>query len=533
MRKVFATFVFLLLAAMAGLSGCKNKKTTVSNSTYDRPLVFARPSDSIDFDLARAEEGESITIGINFIERLIDFKDGSAELIPSLATSWEISKDGKTYTFHLRSKVVFHDGTPLNADAVVFNVERQWKKDHPAYSFSAPYSYWENMGMDQVLESVRKVDDLTVEFKLKYPFSPFLSAIATPFLSVESPTAILKYGKTIDQHPVGTGPYTLKTWKKDDFMELEAFPDYWGTKPKIKRVIVRVIPDNQVRLLELKKGSVHIMVYPNLSDLADIKNDPNIQVLSQPGLDIGYLAFNLKKPPLDKLEVRQAISMAIDRKRIVDELFQGYASVAKNMLPPTVMGYNSDVPQIKYDVEKAKTLLDKAGIRDLSLELWAMPVARPYNPNAKKMAEFIQADLKRVGINSKIVSYDWGTYLDKIGKGEGQVVIIGWNGDNNDPDNFLFTVWSKESALRTPTNNYAFYMNEDVNNWLKQGRTETKLELRADLYKKVQMQMYKDLPGLPINHSVVVVPIRKEVEGFALMPTGDRRFANVSFRSSP
>ncbi len=524
-------FYGLCFSLLFGSLSCKRSAT--DQNSNEKALVFARPGDSVGFDLAKQEDGESINIGANFFEPLVRFKLGTTEIEPALATSWTISPDGLSYTFDIRQNVKFHDGTSLDADAVVFSVERQFKKDHPAYRSGAPYKYWDAMSMNDILESVKKTGGYQVEFKLKKPNAPFLANLAMPFMSIVSPAAVLKYQNDFDTHPVGTGPYTLKSWKKDHAMELEAFSEYWGESPHIKRVIVRVIPDNQVRLLELRKGSIHIMEYPNPSDIQTVKTDPNVELLTQEGLNIGYLAFNTKKAPFDKMEVRKALSMAIDRKRIIEEIYLGFGTVANNPIPPFVLGYNPHVEYPSYNPEMAKALLTQAGIKGLQLELWAMPVARPYNPNARKMAEFMQADFRRVGVEAKIVSYDWGTYLDKIGNGEHELLLIGWTGDNGDPDNFLYTLWSKDSALAKPTQNYSFYRSDIATSKMKLAQTTAAPQRRAKIYREVLDQMAKDIPVLPIAHSVVVVPIRKEVEGYVINPTGTRWFASVSFKSTP
>ncbi len=531
MKKYFSIGLGILISVIA-VSGCKSKTTTTSSaSTSGSTLVMARAGDSVGLDLARHDDGESLSIGVNILETLVRFKSGTTEIEPSLATAWKISKDGLTYTFDLRKDVQFHDGTPFNADAVVFSFERQMNKNHPAYASGAPYKYWENMGMSSIVKEVKKIDDHQITITLHTPNAPFLANMAMQFMSIVSPTALLKTQKAFDQQPVGTGPFTLKSWKKDDQMELEAFSAYWGEKPKVSRVIIRVIPDAQVRMLELKRGSVHMMTYPNPSDIAQMEQDSNLKVLKSEGLNVGYMAFNMKKPPLDKLEVRQAISHAIDRGRIIKEIFQGMGTQAKNPIPPMLLGYANNVADTQYDPEKAKALLQKAGLKNLpKLQLWAMPVARDYNPNAKKMAEFIQADLQRVGIPTEIVSYDWGTYLDKIGKGEHDLVLIGWTGDNGDPDNFLMTLWSKDSADQVPTNNYAYYRSELVTNWLKEAQRISDLNQRATLYEKVQVQMANDRPMLPIAHSLNVMPVRAEVSGYDIQPVGDRRFAGVSLK---
>ncbi|MDB5038497.1 MAG: peptide/nickel transport system substrate-binding protein [Bacteriovoracaceae bacterium] len=523
-------FALVLIFASLTFVSCKPKHPKSAEGD-SKPLVFARPGDSVGLDMASQDEGEALTIGVNIFETLVEFKSGTAELEPKLAEKWDISPDGKTYTFYLRKNVKFQDGTPMNADAVLFSFERQWKKDHPAYKSGVPYKYWGYLSMDNLLADIKKVDDFTVKIILKKPNAPFLANIAMPFLSIVSPTAVLKFQKQFDQNPVGTGPYRLKSWKRDDSMELEAFENYWGDKPHIKRVIVRVIPDNQVRLLELKRGSIQIMDYPNPSDLDGLKGDKNISMLTREGLNVGYLAFNMKKPPLDRLEVRQAISYAIDRNRILKEIFLNYGALAKNAIPPELLGYDSTVPEVQYNPEKAKALLKKTGLQNIKIDLWAMPVTRPYNPNPRKMAEFIQSDLSKVGIETKIVSFDWGTYLDKAGKGEHEMGLFGWQGDNGDPDNFLYSFYSKDTAMVVPAQNFSFYINDEVTKWLKDAQIVSDTKKRADLYHKVLQKVAVDLPLLPIAHSLLVVLVRNEVEGFVPEPIGaSRRFASVRFK---
>lgn len=525
-RSVETLLLTLLLSlSLLFVGACTKKQATPGEEV----LVFARPGDSVGFDLAAREEGESMNIAINILESLVQFDPETKAPVPQLAESWTISKDHLTYTFQLRKNVKFQDGTDLNADAVVFSIERQMSKDHPAYSTGAPYKYWDSMAMSEIVKSVKKIDEHTVQFQLKQPNAPFLANLTMGFMAIVSPAAVLKYGREFDKNPVGTGPYRLTEWKKDEFLELTAFDQYWGEAPKIKKVRVRVIPDNQVRLLELKKGNVHIMDYPNYSDLPSLKASGDVTLLQQEGMNLGYLALNMTKPPLDRVEVRQAIAMAIDRERIKQQIFQNYAVLAKNPYPPMLMGYNDQVPELKFDPEEAKKLLASTGLKNIQLELWAMPVARPYNPNARKMAEFIQADLKRVGIETKIVSHEWGIYLDKLGRGEHDMALIGWSGDNGDPDNFLFNLFSIEAAEAIPSQNYSFYKNKAFNNLIVRARTETDPKLRAELYGKAQEIIARDRPFVPLVHSLVVVPQRKEVTGYRIYPTGDRKFAQVEF----
>lgn len=530
-KTLVSSLCFLSFAA--SFSACTRQADSESTEVRasEQTLIFGRPGDSVGFDPARNDEGESLNILTNIFENLVGFKLGTTELEPRLATSWTVSDDGKVYRFQLRPEVKFHDGTEFNADAVVFAIERQWKRDHPAYEFMAPYSYWETMAMGDIIESVKALSPLEVEIRLKRPNTPFLANMAMPFMAIPSPTAVMKWKDRFDQNPAGTGPYTLESWRRNEALLLKAFPEYWGEAPHIERVIVRVIPDNQVRVMELKRGGIHIMDYPNLTDVAQLEADPEVQVLKQEGLNVGYISFNMRKKPLDDVRVRKALSMAIDRDRIIKEVFEGYGVKAKNPMPPMIMGYARDVEETELNLEKARALLKEAGVENLKLNLYAMPVARPYMPDAREVAQYVQADLKKIGVDIEIVSFDWGTYLDKIGKGEHDMCIIGWTGDNGDPDNFLFTLWSKDSAQQTPTNNYSFYEDEQVTEWLKRAQIESNPEQRAELYRRAQRKMAEDRPFLPLAHSQVIVPARAEIEGYAVNPMGDRLFANVRFRA--
>ena len=189
------------------------------------------------------------------------------------------------------------------------------------------------------------------------------------------------------------------------------------------------------------------MPYPNPADLEAMKNDPAVKLLAQEGLNVGYLAFNTEKKPFDDRRVRQALNMAVNKQAILDAVFQGAGTMAKNPIPPTIWSYNDNTVDYPYDPEQAKALLKEAGYGDgFETDIWAMPVQRPYNPNARRMAELIQADFEKVGVKANIVSYEWGEYLKRSKQGEHQTVLLGWTGDNGDPDNFLYVLLGCEAA---------------------------------------------------------------------------------------
>ncbi|MEZ5450623.1 MAG: ABC transporter substrate-binding protein [Thiolinea sp.] len=302
--------------------------------------------------------------------------------------------------------------------------------------------YFEGMSMPDLLKSVDKVDDYTVKLVLNRPEAPMMANLAMDFASImsaEYADAMMKADKpeTIDNEPIGTGPFQLVAYQKDSMIRYKANPDYWGGKPALDNLVFAITPDNAVRWQKLQAGECHHMAYPNPADIKAMEENPDINMLTQEGLNVGYFAFNTEKKPFDDVRVRKALSMAINKAAILEAVYQGAGKVAKNPIPPTMWSYNDAVQDDPYDVEAAKKLLEEAGVKDLKTNIWAMPVQRPYNPNARRMAEMIQADWKAVGVDAEIVTYEWAEYLERSKKGEHDTVLLGWTGDNGDPDNFL------------------------------------------------------------------------------------------------
>ena len=228
--------------------------TADADSHKGGTFIFGRGGDSVGLDPALEEDGESFKVCDNIYDTLVQYKDGSTELEPALAESWESSEDGLIWTFHLRKGVKFHDGTPFNADAVLFSLNRQHVESHPFHKVSGSYVYWVATGLAEKVNKITAVDDFTVQISLKSAYAPFIYTIAiTPF-SIVSPTAVKKWGDLYFNYPVGTGPFKFSRWDKKDKIVLEANDDYWGGRPNLDRVIFRSIPDNAVRLIELQQG---------------------------------------------------------------------------------------------------------------------------------------------------------------------------------------------------------------------------------------------------------------------------------------
>jgi peptide/nickel transport system substrate-binding protein len=523
--------LIVVLALMLGVSllaGCKPvAKQPVT-------FVFAK-GDAVELDPADVTDGESVTVMNNIFEGLVRYKPGSTEVEPCLATSWDTSTDGLVWTFHLRQNVKFQDGTPFNADAVVFSYERQRDPKHPFHQ----YGKWEYWGWCfSEIAKTEKVDDATVKITLSQPFAPFLSTMAMFTMDIVSPTNCNKLKDQWFAHPVGTGPFSFVEWVKGDHITLEKNTSYWGTAPTIDKLVFRVIDDPSSRYLALQKGEVQGMEFPSPDDLPKITQDTNLTVMSEPGLNVGYLAMNMgtDTPGYQKqfgdVRVRQAINYAINKQDIVNQLYKGTASAAVNPIPPTLWGYNDAVQDYTYNPAKAKELLKAAGYPNgFKTNLWAMPVSRPYMFDPKAIATAIQADLKAVGIDAEIVTYDWGTYLKKTEAGEHAMCLLGWTADYADPDDFLYVLLDSDAATVGSAGNVAFYRNPTVHSLNKQAQMTTDFNKRVDLYKQVQVIVHNDAPWVPLAYAKQTLVFAKNVKGFVLYPTGDYHFDTVSFTS--
>ena len=337
-----------------------------------------------------------------------------------------------------------------------------------------------------------------VKIFLRRVEAPFLSYIATHHMSImsrEYGEKLLALGKPelFDMKPIGTGPFVLKKYIKDTLIRYSAVKGHFSKAPLIDQLIFSITPDPSVRFQKLKTAECHLAA-PSRSDLAAMAQHPEIKLASRQGLNVGYLAMNTQKPPFDKRKVRQAVNMALNKSSYIDTIYFNHAVVAKNPLPPAFWGYNDKVKDYSYDPQRAKKLLAEAGFaQGFSSELWALPISRPYNPDGKKMAEMMQADLKQIGIEVKIVSYDWGTYLEKSRLGEHAMIQLGWTADYMDPDNFLGVLLSCSTIASGL--NMARFCHQDFEQLVQRAKTITSRKARAKLYRRAQVVFRREAPG--------------------------------------
>ena len=505
-----------------------------------KTLVFCSEGSPEGFNPAFYTAGTTFDASSQAIyNRLVEFERGTTNIAPALAEAWTISGDGLEYTFKLRKGVKFQTTrgfTPtrdFNADDVVFSFLRQLRKDHPYHGVSGgSYEYFNGMSMPDLLKDVVKVGDYTVKFILNRPEAPMIANLGMDFASIfsaEYADVMMKAGtpEKVDLEPVGTGPFQLVAYQKDAVIRYKAHPDYWSGKAAIDNLVFAITPDANVRYQKLRAGECHVMPYPNPADLESMKSDPAINLLQQEGLNVGYLAFNVEKKPFDSKKVRQALNMAINKQAIIDVVFQGAGRAAKNPIPPTIWSYNDEIQDYPYDPEKAEKLLAEAGVKDLKTNIWAMPVQRPYNPNARRMAELIQADWEKVGVKAEIVSFEWGEYLKRSKEGEHDSVLLGWTGDNGDPDNFLAVLLGCDGVGGS---NRARWCHQPFEDLIQKAKVTSEQEDRTKLYEEAQVVFKEEAPWVTTAHAVVFKPVRKEVVDFRINPLGTHVFYGVDLQ---
>jgi len=510
-----------------------------------KTFVYCSEGSPENFTPALNTTGTSFDAARPVYDKLTQFTRGSTQVEPGLAESWTVSPDAKVFTFKLRKGVKFHSGVggfrptrDFDADDVLFSFERQWKADHPYAKISGgKYDYFADMGLKDDVLSIEKVDPLTVRITLKKPNVTMLANLAMDFASIHSAEyadSLSKQNKKeqFDQIPVGTGPFSFVAYQKDAVIRFKANPAYWG--PASERALVddlvyAITPDPTARYSKLKAGECHFVIAPRPADLPEMQKDATLQVINKPGLNIAYWAFNNQKPPFDKKEVRQAFSMAIDKAAIIRDVYLGAGQAAKNLIPPTLWSYNDTVKDYPFDAAKAKELLAKAGVKTpLEIDLWYMPVQRPYNPNAKRIAEMMQADLAKIGVNAKLVTYEWGEYRKRMQQGEHITGMLGWTGDNGDPDNFFFLHGCE--AARPGGQNLSKWCNKEFDSRLEKARTLADVKERTKLYQEMQQIEKDDAPDFKIAHSVVYEVMRKEVGGYKQSPFGSHQFNGVDLK---
>lgn len=542
--KLKAIAAVVILATL--LAGCIGQEEAPEEKMI---LIFGSSGDAVRLDPADVTDGESIQRMDNIHEGLVQYKSGTTEIEPCLATDWDVSADKLTITFNLREDVQFHhDYGEMTADDVVFSFERQYNADN-WYHDNGEWAYWGYMFTD--IDYIEKIDDYKVAIHMKRPNASIMTSLAMFTVCIVSEDAAKDYGDDYFANPVGTGPFEFVSWVKDDQITLRAFDDYWGGRAQIDELIFKVITDPSARLMALQAGEVHGIEHVDPQHIDIIKDDPKLQLISQAGMNVGYVALNCGEgyedangngkwdegeevdvpgafEPFQDIRVRQAIAHAINKDAIVRNLYKGAATAAVQGMPPVLFGYNHDIAGYEYDPAKARQLLADAGYPDgFTVTFWHMPVSRPYFPVPTEIAEAIQADLAAVGITAELFTEDWGTYLGDTEAGKHHMAMLGWTGDNGDPDNFLNVLYSQDKATLGTAGNIGFKKNAEFQSLLDQALANYDQDARAELYEKANKLLVDQCSHVFIAHSDQNLAFLATVHGYVIHPTSRKFFYPV------
>jgi len=511
----------------------------IQSKTNPNGIVYCSEGSPASFNPQLDTSGTTVDASSHQIyDRLIDFDPVTGDIVPALATSWLVSDDGKTYTFQLRKEVAFHQIKTFkptrffNADDVLFSINRWRLIDHPFHNISGGrYPYTDSLDLGGLITQVKRLNGYRVEITLNKPESSFLANLATDFsvmLSAEYADKLISRNQKelIDYKPVGTGPYQLASYRQDHYIRFTKHLEHWRQIELTDKLIFDITPSSSLRLAKLLTGECDAIALPAHSELEVIRQQENLVLDEKPGLNVGFWAFNTSKPPFNNPKVRRALGMAIDKNVLLETIYFNSAIAAKNIVPPTSWAFQADVRSLSYNPIAAKKLLREQGILEgFSMTVWAMPVQRAYNPNAIKMAELIQAYLQEVGIQVKIISYEWSTFRERLTDGLHDSVLIGWSADNGDPDNFYRPLLSC-AAIDSGTNR-AMWCSQEYDLLINQALKYTDISERTYFYGKANELLAEELPLIPIAHASRYQAHRKELNGLVINPYGGVRFGGV------
>ena len=525
---VYPIYSCAMLSALLLLAGCQPQLPEAARSG----LVYCSEGSPESFNPQLVTSGTTIDIiSQQLYDRLVDINPDNGDIIAGLATSWQVSADGTRYQFTLRDNVSFHSthyfspGRKFNASDVVFTFNRITDPLHPFHlQGGGVYPYFQSVDWASLVKQVEAIDDHTVVFKLQRPDSSFLSNLTTDFaaiLSAEYGQKLLaaKQPAQIDRLPVGTGPFRFREYQKDILVRLYRNKNYWRGDTQPEQLVFDIVPNNARRMAKLFTHECDIVSYPRVAELELIAARPDVTVQESTSMNVGFWAFNTQKPPFDQLAVRQALAMAINRAAILQAVYYGQATPAYGILPPTSWAYNAGLPAPRYSPAKARALLAEAGYPNgFTMDIWAMPVQRLYNPNALKMAELMQADLAQIGVKANIVSYEWNSFRQKLGNFEHDSVLIGWAADNPDPDNFFRPLLS--CAARNSGSNRANWCDPAFDEIISEALLTANQQQRRALYLTAQQYLHQQQPLVAIAHSQRFQAISSSVSGVTINPYG-------------
>jgi len=509
---LFGFFCFTMASVESSWAQAQKKpaeaKPKPKTPAVPQKLIIAQGTDALTMDAHHVIDSPTASIMEHMVEPLLELTP-QGEIVPKLAEKWEVSADAMEFTIKIKKGIKFHDGEPLNAEAVKVNFDRRLDpKAATKFGFLVAQ-----------VASVTVVDEYTVKFKTKAPFAPMVSNLTHSTNGIQSPAALKKSWEKPVPQPVGTGPFTFKEWVPGNKLVMARNDAYWGKKPTLTELTFRVIPDDASRVVALETGEVHAAVRIPPFDIPRLKANRKLTVVETPSVRTIYMGFNVLKEPFTDKRVRQALNYAVNKAAIVKHILGGVGRVSDAPISPGVFGY-SPTMSYEYNVEKAKTLLAEAGFPK-GFETTLHPAVGRYYMDAS-VATAVAADLLKVGVKAEIKMMDWATYLPFILRDkeavEHKLYVLGWGTVTGDADYGLFSLfhsgeWPKKGMAAS------FYKNEKADQLLEGGRKTANPEQRKKLYKEAMEIIMDDAPWLFLHSEVQITGVNAKVKGLVVHPT--------------
>ena len=525
---------FLLLMTLF-LSGCDDEDTL---SLSGKSIIYCAEGSPENFNPQTAISGTTIDATTNQIyNRLITFNEKNNSITPSLAKSWHVTRDGKMVTFYLRKDVEYHTTdyfTPtrtFNANDVIFSFKRILDTHHQYHYVSGgKYPFFEMVKFNALVDKVEKINNYTVRFKLHHADSSFLANLATDFAVILSAEYAQKLSEEyasqqIDILPIGTGPFKLKEYRVGSFIRYYRHESYWQGKAALEQLVFDITPSNTGRLTKLLTNECDISAYPIAHE--NIIKRKELMLTSVISLNTSYLGFNTQQAPFDNIQVRQALSYAIDKQAIINTVYFGQAEIANSLLPPTSWAFDDTIKNKSYSIEKAKELLINAGYKNgFTINLWVMPIQRTYGPNTLTIAKLIKAELGKIAIKVNLITPETDEFLTDINQGKHQAVLLDWTADHPDPDNFftsLLSCNSKHSFSKSTS-----WCNNNFEKLLQKSLQTNNINRRKKYYAQALAMIDDEVPLIPIAHSKRSQAQHKKIEGDILHSFGGINFTQVT-----
>jgi len=507
-KNLIIVYVFII----GILAGCAQPKKLVTKDTFRSRLS----ADVTTLDPALVVDVSSGMLTAKLFNGLVKYGD-KMNIVPDIAEKWDISEDGKVYTFYLKKGVRFTNGREVEALDFKYSIQRVLNpktRSPRTWVFDKILGAKEYMrGKTADCPGLIVKDKYTLQIILEEAFAPFLGFLAMPAGYVVPKEEVERFGEDFSKHVVGTGPFKLDKWLHDEKIVLVANTDYFDSKPKVKRLEYRIIPEELTAWAEFESGNLDAIGIPT-AEFDRITNHPKWQkyIVSQAGMNVYYLGLNCQKPPFDKVEVRQALNYAINKEIILKTVLKNRGIISHGPIPPGLRGYSTKLKPYEYNPEKAKKLLEEAEFPNG----FKMKIYQKYSREVLEITEILQAQLKKVGIEAQIIQLEWSALKEKINRGETDAFCLAWIADYPDAENFLAPLFHSKNF--GPGGNRAFYKNQQIDELIEQAQQTINTKERIKLYQQIESKIHDEAPWVFLWHQKEFSVHQPWVKGYKSYP---------------